>query len=645
MNVPVRKFTVAALRKDRTAVFRTLAAGGCCEIAACYPYRDTVPDEVRSEQPEQKAAHIDACLRFRSEQVALAARKLRRLRPDRPVLEQRREISMRVLSEFSRKLPALAEELRTLEALRVRRDALRGERESLVRVRQTLLPFLEYRGRLSGLRRTERTAFLLVSSPSPLRLEECQTETLSGGDRPLVLIACPLAREEEVRSALLSAGAAVCPTDFPGTAAEWTGELLKREKKIAEELQSLAACAAATDESLLRQGYDYYLAEAEREAFVRECRRTQECFFLSGWVPVTAVETLREQLASVSGSARIWFSLPEEGDEPPTYLRNHPIVAPFESVTNLYSVPAPGERDPNLFVMIFFLIFFGMMLSDAGYGIILAVGAFCAMRFLHPETATRRMLFVLALGGVSTVLWGTLFGGWFGIELSPDSPSAAVRFLHSLKWFSPLEEPLLMLALCVVLGILQILVGMALHLADLLRNRAYADAFCDVGVWFVFFFGLGAVGIASFPGLEQFGTAGLWIMLAALLLVVATAGRRKKGVFARILAGFGGLYALVGYLSDVLSYTRLFGLGLATGVIALVMNTLAFLLFQNPWTAIFGVAIAAGGHIFNLAVNVLGTYIHDCRLQYIEFFSRFYTGGGHSFRPMLSGLRFHKIIG
>ena len=158
-----------------------------------------------------------------------------------------------------------------------------------------------------------------------------------------------------------------------------------------------------------------------------------------------------------------------------------------------------------------------------------------------------------------------------------------------------------------------------------------------------FFLGLGMFAASSFPKLFPLRLGGLECMAGGLLLLLLTQGRRERGIFKKIGKGLASLYGLVGYLSDILSYARLFGLGLATGVIALVMNTLAVMLFANPWTALLGVVIAAGGHLFNLAINVLGAYVHDCRLQYIEFFSRFYTGGGRVFRPMLSGLKYNVV--
>lgn len=200
-----------------------------------------------------------------------------------------------------------------------------------------------------------------------------------------------------------------------------------------------------------------------------------------------------------------------------------------------------------------------------------------------------------------------------------------------------------MLGLCMGLGVVQILAGMALRFAALVKEGKLFDALFDVGSWFLFFLGLGMFAASSFPKLFPLRLWGLECMAGGLLLLLLTQGRRERGIFKKIGKGLASLYGLVGYLSDILSYARLFGLGLATGVIALVMNTLAVMLFANPWTALLGVVIAAGGHLFNLAINVLGAYVHDCRLQYIEFFSRFYTGGGRVFRPMLSGLKYNVV--
>lgn len=646
MIPPIRKLTLVALRRDKKKVLDAVAKSGCCEIADCYPFAHTRAETGNAETAEE-LARVAVAMRFFEEQRSLYEQAHPKNRRQKPLFACRREVRYADFAKFAKKLPALFALVETLEGLHRRREQLLEERSACAREREELAPFACFPEPLSHLTGTAHTALFLVQlNRLPDLPEGCEKRQLADAAMEEVwLVACPRSNRGPVEEALLAAGGRLCAVRGSLPAAERVGACALREAEIAAELDALAACVACSDAMLLEQGYDALAARQEREELAGRFRYTEEAFVLSGWVPEPAEETLRECVTAVSPSASLRFSLPEEGDEPPTVTRNGRLVSAFEAVTNMYSVPSPYERDPNLFVMIFFLIFFGIMLSDAGYGIILAVGAFLLLRFAKPDTGMKRMILVLGLGGLSTVLWGTLFGGWFGITLSPDSPSGIVRFLNRLKWFGPLEQPLWMLGLCMGLGVVQILFGMGIRMVDLWKAGTRLDAVLDVGTWYLFFAGVGLWGVSLLPAAAACGPVGKWVMLAALLLLVATQGRRERGIFKKIGKGLASLYGLVGYLSDVLSYARLFGLGLATGVIALVMNTLAVMLFANPWTALLGVAVAAGGHIFNLAINVLGAYVHDCRLQYIEFFSRFYTGGGRTFCPMLEGLRYHKIVG
>ena len=655
MILGMRKLTLVALDAEKDAVLDALAWSGCCEIIDTYPFDRTDASDGgaarRAAALRDNLSAVSAALRFEEAQRALREKEHPKERRDKPLFSCRRTLTYEQFCGIAGRGTAVREELARSERRRARQSELLAEIARNEAEIARLSPFAVFPEPLSVLEGTRGTAFLLGIAPCgkeelgslSARFPDCEIKDFGEAEGGRVLFfAVPRAELEALRGELAPLRFLPCPTSG-GKPAE---ELASRRDACARarlELASLAEESAGANIGLLEDWSDYLTSLLERAEDAERFRYTQRTFVLNAWVPENAAELIEEALRAAAPSCEVSFSLPEEGDEPPTLARNGRLVAPFEAVTNMYSVPSPYERDPNLCVMIFFLLFFGIMLSDAGYGLVLAAGAFLLLRFARMETPVRKMLFILGFGGVSTVLWGTLFGGWFGITLSADSPSAVIRFLNRLKWFSPLEEPLLMLGLCMGLGAVQILTGMGLRFAALVREGKLLDALMDVGSWFLFFLGLGMFGISSFPGLFPLRLWGLEAMAGGLAVLVLTQGRHERGLLRKIGKGFSSLYGLVGYLSDLLSYARLFGLGLATGVIALVMNTLAVMLFSNPWTAVLGVAIAAGGHLFNLAINVLGAYVHDCRLQYIEFFSRFYTGGGRVFRPMLSGLRYNVV--
>lgn len=388
--------------------------------------------------------------------------------------------------------------------------------------------------------------------------------------------------------------------------------------------------------------YDYYNLALTKKEHEKEFKSSAHVFILEGFVPVIYQDRVKESILAKTNNVVLEFENVAGEDNPPTYTKNSGFVAPFESVTNMYSVPHPDERDPNLFVGIFFFIFFGIMLSDAGYGILLAIGATILLRKARMEKGLKNILKIVALGGISTFIWGMLFGGWFAIELNENS-GAVGQFLLSLRWFNPMEEPILMLGLCLGLGVVQILFGLGLRAAALIREGKRAEALMDIGSWYLFFAAVGVIAISMLPEFEMLADIGMYMLIASLAIIVLTQSRHGKGIFGKILKGIGGLYGIVGYLSDILSYARLFGLGLASGVVGLVMNTIAGMLLPNIFLAPIGVLVLIGGHTFNIAINVLGAYIHNCRLQYIEFFSRFYKGGGHIFMPYGTNLKYFNV--
>ena len=315
---------------------------------------------------------------------------------------------------------------------------------------------------------------------------------------------------------------------------------------------------------------------------------------------------------------------PADGDSPPTLIVSNKIVKPYEDVTNMYSVPAYNEIDPNPFMAVFFFVFFGIMIGDAGYGIILSIVAGLVLKFVKLEKGTARLVALVAMGGVSAIIWGALFGGLFSISGIPH------------LWFNPTEEPLMMLGVSIVLGVVQLLTGYALNSAKKFREHKPLDAILDSAFIFLLFGGLACLALYMLLNLSKtVMTVGLGLMITSLAGILLTAGRHNKGVLSKIMGGFSGLYGLVNLLSDVLSYARLFGLGLASGAIGMAFNTLGSMFFSIPIAGYaIGIIILVPLHAFNLGIGVLGAYVHNARLQFLEFYGKFYEGGGRPFSPM-----------
>lgn len=464
-------------------------------------------------------------------------------------------------------------------------------------------------------------------------------ETFRSGTQCAAVVICAAADYGEVAQILAQYSFSRAAFDTDKT----PKEVIEEKKALIEEIkkqrievldQILKHKAHIQQIKLL---YDYYSMAAFTGEQKKLFKSSASTFILEGFTPAESSEYLKETLLKETENILIEFSEVTVEDNPPILLKNSSLVEPFEAVTNLYSPPSYGERDPNLYLGIFFFIFFGIMMADAGYGLLLAIGAFFLLRKYKTEGNVKRVIKIIALGGVSTLLWGIVFGSWFALDLdaAADSGNIIAIALRSLRWFNPLEDPLKLMILSIGFGVAHILFGLGLKAAELIRKGKILDALMDVGTIYLFFIGVGLL----VAGLSF----GLYIIIAALALMVLTQGREKKGFFGKLTKGLTSIYGLVGYIGDIISYLRLFGLGIASAVVGLVMNTMAGMLLAEWYLAIFGVAVFLVGHIFNIALNVLGTYIHDSRLQYVEFFSRFYDGGGRSFVPYGSSLKYFNI--
>lgn len=453
----------------------------------------------------------------------------------------------------------------------------------------------------------------------------------------LVFAVCLNNDREVFAEKLNQLGFVKCQFDFPASAHKKIAECEEKIKELESQKKEyiVKACGYAQSMNDVKMLYDFYEVNLQKLNAEGNLNKTQKTFLLYAWIPFDREEDVVNKLDQVMSAKMIDFRDPFDDEEPPTLTRNNKIVSPYESITNMYSVPNYRERDPNSFVAVFYFLFFGIMLGDAGYGIILTVATLLFAKIVKPQEGMRKLLFVLAMGGVSTVLWGFMFGGWFAID-------TAGTVLQPIL-FNPLENPIGMIALSIGLGALHLCVGMVLNAVAKAERGKWLDGLLDDVVWVLFFLFIAALAVGMALSLQRVQDVGLYGMLGCLVVVLLTAGRHKKGMFGKIFGGFGGLYNIIGFLSDLLSYLRLFGLGLATGVIGMVFNEIANI-FTGPIGMIFAVVILLVGHTLNIAINVLGVYVHDSRLQYIEFFSKFYTGEGYLFTPIVGETKYTKII-
>jgi V/A-type H+-transporting ATPase subunit I len=414
-------------------------------------------------------------------------------------------------------------------------------------------------------------------------------------------------------------------------------ELVKLEQQLAADASDLAmihdqaAHTAHTHLQQLRIAGEILQWEADRYATLASAGATATTAVFDGWLRADMVEVVESEIKAKNIVAFMSQIEPKADELPPVEIKNGPLVQPFEAVTRLYGMPGYKDLDPTPYLAAFFFLFFGLSLTDVGYGLILVVISGALLLFAKLRKQTRLMLQLLLYIGIATMLVGLLFGGYFGI--APDQLPASLR---ALQQFDPIGNPLPVFYLALGLGVFQIMVGMVLKIYSDARNGKFMDGVWDQGPWLLLF----VVGIVYVANMFELASVPVEtvvrIAYVGLGLLIVGAIRASDGVLSALMNIGGSLYGSVGYLSDILSYSRLLALGLATTALAFAVNLIAGIVYDtNPVVGpVFALIILLIGHTFTLAVNTLGAFIHSARLQFVEFFGKFVADTGKSFAPL-----------
>jgi len=388
---------------------------------------------------------------------------------------------------------------------------------------------------------------------------------------------------------------------------------------------------------------DYFLAQADKYSAVENAAATESVFFVKGYVPERNAEELKFEIER-QFTAQMELSEPDyDNADVPVLIENKSFAAGVESVTDMYSPPSNKDVDPNPIMSFFYYAFFGLMLSDAGYGLLMVIFALLAKKKFKVRGNMKKTADMVLYCGISTVFWGAMFGGFFG-DLIPtvcksflgitDVPSFAI-------WMDPMSNSIELLLYCFLFGIIHLFAGLIIRGFMLIRESNYLGAVCDTLPVMIFVVGFAAVGADFFTEIpDDIKSAGIKALSVGAALIVLTSGRSSKNILGKLGGGLYGLYnAASGYLGDILSYSRLLALSLVTGVIANVINLLGEMMGNIVLFALVFVL----GHAVNLAINLIGTYVHTGRLQYVEFFSKFYEGSGRTFTPFKINSKFFTI--
>jgi len=627
--VNMKRLRLMAMTADREELLALIQRMGCVEVSEPAGVPDDPVWAALTHPEDEQLAHA------REEQGAAerALAILKQYAPEKGGLLQPRpgvkesELFDRSVLEGGRTAAA-----RVNEAER-RMAAILAEEAKLTAQLAVVAPWLSLNLPLDT-PSTAQVAVQLGTLPAGLFLEQAQaalgelsqlTQVSEDKDSRYCLLVYHMSGEEQVREALKDLGwSRANLRDWSGTAAENDTRIREELKTLAEEKEAVAASLSAMgkDRAAIQRLSDWSGVTVRREESKGRLLDTEHTFLLEGWLPADRWEALRTELEKFPCAFEAADPAPEEYPQVPVKLKNNFLTRSLSTVTEMYSLPAYGSVDPNPLMAPFFILFYGMMMADMGYGILMMLGCAVVLKKKKPKNPHFFELFFWC--GIATFLWGAVTGGFFG-----DAPYQVVKLLNpDSTWqglpalFNPLDDALMVLIGSLVLGLCQIFTGMAVSMIRKIKRGNLMQALCEEGAWYAVF---ALLGVAALTG------AWSTCLIAILVLLVVTQSYGKKGLVGKLMGIGGSLYNnITGYFSDILSYSRLMALMLAGAVIAQVFNTLGAI----TGNIVFFLIISVIGNALNMGLNLLGCYVHDLRLQCLEYFGRFYEDGGKAFAPL-----------
>lgn len=638
MSVSVmKKLTVLAFHRDADTLLRRLVKLRCVEVRSVDCSDESL--RLQRKRADEELKRSESLLKDIREALPILTKYSTEKRGIGRSLRSFDEADFNAHRGRSRGARIVSE---TLAHLR-RREELEREKAGMRAQTDALTPWLEFDLPLEQTE-TARTRTVLGCCPPSVKLDALQealdelnafAETVCNDKNGVYLAVTYLkSAEDEARLQLSKFG--FLQADLPrgeGTAQQQSERLELYLDELDAQMQDWEERARDLAEELETVEILHDLTDTDRK--VAELRQklahTESCTVLEGWIPSFAEATVKQTLERFDCAYEM--QEPEDGEEPPVLLRNNGFATNFEWVVGMYSYPRYGRFDPTVVMSIFYFLIFGLMFADVGYGLLLVLGGFGGAALLKPKESTKRMLCMFGYCGLSTMLMGVLFGGWFGdlpvalmgnlLGVSVDTEAG--RFFGGGLWFNPLDRPLEFLILALAVGGVHLIAGMAVRFYILCKDGKAAEAICTILPYWVLFAGLLTLLIHR--------EIGLAVAIAGGGLILILGGYGIRNPFKRLLKGLGGLYRLVSYVSDLLSYSRILALGLVAAVIAKVVNMITVLGNRGVFGAIVMVVVLVAGHLLNLAINVLGSFVHTSRLQYMEFFGKFYEDGGRPFAP------------
>jgi len=452
-------------------------------------------------------------------------------------------------------------------------------------------------------------------------------------------VLCLKSEEAKMLEALRSFGFVKPSETYDTTAKEAFESNNQRIEKLNDEIElSKEKIKSYSDEAKnIDFLIDYLSMKIDKYDALKKISVTDNIFYISGFIPEKDSEKTKKVLEE-KYSAAVSLCAPNDDEDVPVLLNNNDFASPVEGITEMYSLPGKRDIDPNAIMGFFYYVFFGMMFSDAGYGLLMAIGTLAVLLKAKPEGQKRKTVLMYFYCGISTMFWGIMFGSFFGDAINIIRTNyLGLPEMRLHVWLNPAGDDLMKVMLyCFLFGIIHLFVGVGIKGYMTWREGDKFGALCDT---LSIYMAIGGVApilagmIIEVPA--NIKNVSKYIALAGVILIVLTAGRASKGIVGKLGSGLYALYNTIsGYLSDILSYSRLLALGLVTGIIGSVVNMMGTLPENMVVKTVLFIIVFIIGHAINFGINIIGAYVHTNRLQYVEFFSRFYEGGGTAFNPL-----------
>ena len=624
------KIRLLSLKKDKDKLLNEIFRLGLIEIKSTTEFEETQKikldvDNIEKIKSEQKR-YFEA-INF--------LEKATNKKPKDDIVLSRDDI-------INLSLDAHIKNLNLVEKLKEEIDKINLETTNLAKKRDKFVPYMSIPERLSGFQGTKHTDVFLGTifddNGMDKAILELGTLEFVAFERinNVLKVFSHKSQSEKTWNILKEVGFTRLDEYPPFTAQEVVLKLDKEMLRQSEKRDKLLKCAENYKDYIteFKIVYDYLEFNLSKIQADEMFSQTNYTFFIEGYFAKKDEKRIKDFLDDLNLSIEYDFLPLDKADDAPTIVTNNPLIKPFEFITNTYSVPKSRELDPNLFVAIFFSLFFGFVMADIGYGLLFVI--FCAPLYFVTRGSYKSLMGILTISGVFTIIFGVLFGSFFGMDNSvwEAVPKAIIR--------DPTDNVYLMLALCLIAGVVQIAVSYVLKGVMLVKKKEYLSSIFSGFMWVGVFIGVSLFAL-SLVSSENLQNVGLIISAVSLVIIVLGEVCINKGV-SRLTKPFSSIYSIINIMSDTLSYARLYGLMLSGAIISSIVNDLATPFFASPYTFIVGIIILLIGHGFNLSMGALSAYIHVSRLQYIEFFSRFYEGEGRLFTPFASKFSYVTLI-